>query len=359
VPLPHDDPGLPDDCIFFAPDASLPAWLSPRLKVTGPAATGDIMPGVSNTIQVFVNRSPESCTIPSPISKVFINLYICIPATALDPIVPTPGDPVRAFLINGPVSGTIDLGTDPAATLTAGGQQSTQILWTPDASKPKGDAQAAGHRCLIAVCYPHTPPPTLNEPDNSNFHVGTDSHYAQHNLCILPCNAPQRAQAPPGEPGQPQRREAARECSLTVAVTNLNKREPQQVGVQIVPEPHPNGPLAELVKARCRGVPGFRRLAPEAPPPPRVTFPDFPDVVAKEVTRQGCVGIVLKALGLAPAAVPHQQAELPMQAGQKTSLIFEPDLSRATPGDAYIHHLTQTGADGRLQGGITVVTVAE
>jgi hypothetical protein len=33
-------------------------------------------------------------------------------------------------------------------------------------------------------------------------------------------------------------------------------------------------------------------------------------------------------------------------------------MSRASFGDAYIFHLTQVGADGRDQGGLTVVTVA-
>ncbi len=347
MPAPHADAGLPDDCIYFAPDASLPVWLSPRIKVLGPAATGDIQPGVSNSIQVFVNRSPAPCSIPDPVSKVFIKLYICVPTTGL-----APDNATLAHLIDGPTSGTIDL-----SVLPAGGQKDTTILWTPDTTAPAGSAQAPGHRCLIAVCFPHTVDPT-NIPDPSNFYVGADSHYAQHNLCVLPCNAPQKAVGAPGGERQPQRLEAEKECSLTVAVTNMHKREPQHVRVQVVPELHPNAALTALVTARARGVAGFRRLAAE-PTPVQVTFPEFPNIQVRDVTRQGCAGSVMRILGLAPAAPPHKEADLPMRAGQTTSLLFRPDLSRATPGDAYIHHVTQTGADGRLQGGITIVTVAE
>jgi hypothetical protein len=40
------------------------------------------------------------------------------------------------------------------------------------------------------------------------------------------------------------------------------------------------------------------------------------------------------------------------------SFTFEADLTDASFGDAYIFHLTQAGADGRVQGGLTAVMLS-
>ena len=52
------------------------------------------------------------------------------------------------------------------------------------------------------------------------------------------------------------------------------------------------------------------------------------------------------------------EAEISMKPGQLTRFNFFADLSGGSSGDAYIFHLSQSDADGLVQGGLTIVMVA-
>jgi hypothetical protein len=55
---------------------------------------------------------------------------------------------------------------------------------------------------------------------------------------------------------------------------------------------------------------------------------------------------------------PSFEAKVNLRPGQLIHFNFGADLTGAALGDAYIFHLTQTGADGSPQGGLTVVMLA-
>jgi hypothetical protein len=55
---------------------------------------------------------------------------------------------------------------------------------------------------------------------------------------------------------------------------------------------------------------------------------------------------------------PTFEARVELAAAQLTHIKFVADLSGAHLGAGYIFHLTQTGADGHPQGGVTLVMVA-
>ncbi|HKC65890.1 MAG TPA: hypothetical protein VKB86_19760 [Pyrinomonadaceae bacterium] len=323
-----NDQGLAGDtCIYMeavtgdggAHDSNGVWWLSPDIQLTGPTSGPDKAdPGQSNTVNVVYHRKAASsnCTTPAD-ESITIELWVGNPSLAM-----SPSDPASTALIQ-------SIGSP---SFPAEGTTTTQVInWTPPAGLPASDPQSAGHKCLIARCYPQS-----LIPDPNDFHVPDDQHVAQHNICIVPCsgkNAHKRGL-----------------CSLEVSTLNLNFSQEETVTLRAIADLRPKGFVRKVVLERLERVEGFRRLATTPPRGFKFDLPDFPKAEVIDKTRPGCLGFLLGT-----SFRPEIETKIQMSPKQFTRFNFEVDLSGAKDGEAYIFHLTQTGSDQRAQGGLTIV----
>ncbi|MDQ3918366.1 MAG: hypothetical protein M3348_07795 [Acidobacteriota bacterium] len=332
------DPGLAADTCFFmeavagdggAHNAGGVWWLSPDIKLVGPVSGPDKAdPGQTNTVTVQFRRKSAASGCTSPFDEnIDIELWVGNPSLAM-----APNNPASTFNVQ-----KIGVPTPPEGSTTP-----VLIDWIPPQGLPADDPQSHGHKCLIARCYPES-----LIPDDKSFHVPDDQHVAQHNICIVPCDAP----------GQKKHRGA---CGLRVTTLNLNEDAAETVTLRAVADLRPDAFVRRVVLSRLEKTPGFRRLAVRQPRSFRFEFADFPAAEVKDVARPaGCLPALLGiSRPLGTSGPPGFEAKVSLRPGQLIHFHFSADLTGAALGDAYIFHLTQTGADGSPQGGLTVVMVA-
>lgn len=333
-----NDPGLESDtCIYMesvAGDGGAHAtggvwWLSPDIKLTGPVSGPDKAdPGQENAIEITVRRrAADNCVLPPGTESITVEVWAGNPS-----LVMTPNNPASVFRID-------SIGT--ALPVFTPGPTVVPLTWTPPTGLPPSDPQGAGHKCLIARCYPDTLTPSAQ-----SFHVPDDPHVAQRNLCVVPCGGPGAAR----RPGP---------CGLEVTTANPDRALDQKVTIGVALDLNPAAHVRRVVLERLRRTPGFARLATAPPRGLRLDLPDFPDARQREARRApaGCLGLLLGLGGRTPPEHAYEVDAL-LRPGQLTTLNFTADLSGASFGDAYIFHLTQSGADGRVQGGLTAVLLS-
>jgi hypothetical protein len=311
-----NDPGLTTDtCIYMEAvtgdkgthDNTGVWWLSPDIQLTGPISGPDKAdPGQSNPVNVNFHRKADDCVTLGD-ESVTVELWVGNPSLAM-----APNNQASTALIQ--IMGA----PFPAPNATA----TQPFNWTPPNGLPASDPQSSGHKCLVARCYSSSVSPSA-----TNFFVPDDQHVAQHNICIVPCGGPGAAR----RPGP---------CGLSVATVNLNKRKAETVTLRAVVDLKPNKFVRQVVLQRLEKTKGFRRLATTAPRGFKFELPDFPKAEVNDKLRNG------------------YEAKIQLKRGQSTNFTFLADLSKASFGDAYIFHLTQTGADGHAQGGLTIVMIA-
>ena len=311
-----NDPGLTTDtCIYMEAvtgdkgthDNTGVWWLSPDIQLTGPISGPDKAdPGQSNTVNVNFHRKADDCVTLGD-ESVTVELWVGNPSLAM-----APNNPASTSLIQ--ITGA----PFPAPNATA----TQPFNWTPPNGLPASDPQSSGHKCLVARCYSSSVSASA-----TNFFVPDDQHVAQHNICIVPCGGPGAAR----RPGP---------CGLRVATVNLNARKAEKVTLRAVVDLKPNKFVRKVVLQRLEKTKGFRRLATTAPRGFKFELPDFPKAEVNDKLRNG------------------YEAKIQLKRGQFTNFTFMADLSKASFGDAYIFHLTQTGADGHAQGGLTIVMIA-
>lgn len=295
-------------------------WLSPDIKLTGATSGADKAdPGATNTVEVFAHMRSGECQLPPATESISVEIWAANPS-----LVMTPDNPASAVKIGG-------LGMPPPAP---GSAASVQIDWVPPAGLPPEDPQGPGHKCLIARCYPEALTPSKEE-----FYVPEDQHVAQRNICVVPCGAPGAARVPGP-------------CGLEVTTVNP-RRERQAVTLRAEFDAKPAKHVREVVFERLRLTDGFVRLAEEPPRGFRLRLRDFPKAEFSRGARGGCLGQLLGLKGQ-----PGFEAYVTLAPKQFTRFDFKADLTGSPLGDAYIFHLTQVGADGRTQGGLTVVMLA-
>ncbi|HMF57378.1 MAG TPA: hypothetical protein VK619_13630 [Pyrinomonadaceae bacterium] len=326
-----NDPGLAADTCFFMEAVTGDGgthnsngvwWLSPDIKLTGPTSGLDKAdPGQVNTVEVTFHKkaSDSNCVTPGDESAV-VELWVGNPSLAMAP---------------NNMASTFQVQITGAALPPDGGSQTPVIDWTPPNGLPPDDPQSSGHKCLIARCYPSS-----LTPSSTNFHVPDDPHVAQHNICIVPCGGPGAAR----RPGP---------CGFNVSTLNLNTKEAETVTLRAIGDLNPNSFVREVVLKRLENTPGFRRLAKAPPHGFKFVLPDFPKAEVIDRTRPGCLA-GLFGIGFRPI----YEAKLQLSPNQFTSFTFLADLSGSKFGDAYIFHLTQTGAGGSSQGGLTIVMLS-
>src|SRR5262249_33717688 len=156
---------------------------------------------------------------------------------------------------------------------------------------------------------------------------------AQHNICIVPCGNPGAA----SRPGP---------CGFAVATVNPNRREAEILTLRAIVDLKPDKFVRGVVLPRLKAVPGFRRLA--TAPPGRFWLESKGWRGATVTDRTRGKGV----------AKPSYTVKVKLGRGAFSNFAFGADLSPARLGDAYVFHLTQAGANGRLQGGLTIAMVA-
>ena len=327
-----NDPGLAGDtCIFMeavpgdggAHNASGVWWLSPDINLTGPVSGPDKAdPGQNNPVQVKFHRKAAStgCVFPGA-ESITVQLWVGNPS-----LVMTPNNPASTALVQ-----------SIGSPLPAEGASAIQVMdWTPPPGLPPSDPQSSGHKCLMAICYPDN-----LAPSPTSFFVPDDQHVAQHNICVVPCGAP-GASLHPGL------------CGFKVTTINPNLHQAQTVTLRAVVDLTPAGFVAHAVSTRVHGLHGFRQLGTALL---RGGFRfDLSPLHAEQVTDHSRPGTSGPLPG--GALHPRYEAKVRLAPGRAVDVRFIADLTGAHPGDAYIFHLTQLGADLRPQGGMTLVMVA-
>src|SRR5580765_7128806 len=143
-----NDPGLANDsCIFLEAvsgdggvhDANEIWWLSPDIKLVGPASRVDNADaGQINPITVTFHRKPASsnCIFPGD-ESVNVEVWVANPSLVISPR----ANSSRVGFIGSPVPGE-------GATATQ------QIDWDVPPTSHAGDPQNPGPKCLVARVYP-------------------------------------------------------------------------------------------------------------------------------------------------------------------------------------------------------------
>ena len=121
--------------------------------------------------------------------------------------------------------------------------------------------------------------------------------------------------------------------------------------MRLVADLKPSKVVLDALLPRLNQITSFKRIATAAPQTFDLRLPDFPDA---KVHRggSGCLGLLLGR-----RSQPTYDASIRLAPAQLTHFSVSADLSKSSFGDAHIFHLTQVGADGRVQGGVTVVMV--
>jgi hypothetical protein len=325
--MPNDPDLVRDTCIFMeavsgdggAHTANV-WWLSPDIILNGPVSGPDKAdPGQINPVQVRFHRkgAASNCIFPGSESAT-VELWVGNPSIAMAPN--NPASTTLVQMIGSPLP-------------TQGGTGIQVIDWTPPSGLAASNPQSAGHKCLVARCYPDD-----LAPSTDNFYVPDDQHVAQRNICIVPCDGPGAAKLPGP-------------CGFKVTTANLDRKKAQRVRLKAVFDQNPSKFVRETVLGGLRNLSGFKRLSRRMPQKFGFELREFPDVEVNDRTRLGCLGTLL-------GGPRSYAASINLEPAQVIRFDFVADLSGGAFGDAYIFHLTQTGPDNRVEGGLTIVMVS-
>jgi hypothetical protein len=344
------DPKLTDTCISLSKQPQW--WLSEDIKLNGtlfngtntskPADQAIFMQ--DNTIDVRVRRANQACLLPSDgeidTSRIKIVVYIAVPGANLKPNLKGPMGEKLVIQIGTALFMTTSgqMPDLPASGIKSLSEIGQAITWKPTSTNDK-DADGKGpnansHRCLIVRCFPELGP----SPDPDCFHIVADQHVAQHNIDIV---------------------SGSNIVNGLVWTSNSNDEERELATLRLVADLNPEPRVVEILTPALQATPGYQRIARTSPVSFGLELPDFPDAKVCDNTRLGCLGRILKALGLGGSTFePKYEADIQLQPGQVTSFNFTVDLSRSQPGDAHIFHLMHVRSDQQVIGGLTIGAVA-
>ena len=314
-----NDPGLAGDtCIFMEAvsgdggnhDPNGVWWLSPDIALTGPVSGPDNAdPGQVNPVQVKFHRKAENsdCTFPGD-ESLTVQLWVGNPSLAM-----APNNQASTFSI-------MNIG----APVPAPGTSATQpIDWSVPSGLPPDDPQGPGHKCLIARCFPDS-----LTPSNTKFFLPDDPHLVQHNLCIVPC---------------PKKMLINHQLHFKISTLNPGP-EKERATVRAALDLRPNDFVRRTVLTRLHKVHGFKELATKAPSHGfKFDLSAYDPGNVQDNSHGG--------------AHPSFQGDVTLTP-KVAHINFIADLTGTQAGDAFIYHLTQKGAGGHPQGGLTLVLVA-
>lgn len=329
------DPGISDSngCIFMTPGPGGNWWLSPDVIMEG--ADPSTAAAGPDTTDVTVHWK-ANCSLSGELTAVIFELYVGDPSLVMTPI--------NTVQLQAPTQ---------VAGLAAGGAVKSTVPWTPDTdpTKPNGP----GHKCLIARAYPFGSTPDTGQ---LSIYLPDDPHYAQHNLTV---------QGVGGKEGKAR-----------IRVNTGNPREQAEVAtILVLADTQPNAAVLAAIMPSLNAFPGFTTVASKPVKSMQLDLGSLGQVVPPGDTddaheKKGFFEKVEDAAravagGIAKAADAVEDAfEGPDKKVQGKVLIdgnsfgsfdFVVDPSGGNPGEAYICHMTQTTADGKPCGGLTVVVV--
>ena len=319
-----NDPGLAaDTCIFMeaisgdggAHNSTDIWWLSPDISLSGPGALSD-----TAKIRLHRKAAASGCTTPFA-ESVTVELWAAGPSLAMIPDNHASSKNVQNIGTPFPAEG---------ATATA-----TMTLNPPLGLNPS-DPHHPRDVCLVARSYPDG-----LTPSTQNFFLPDDQHVAPHNLCIVPSGGGIIV-TPPVPPGTQ---------SSQVATVNPDPVNSHQVRLLAVVDFNPSRFVQRVVSAKLQRTHGSSRLATARPRSFAFVLPDFPNAQVTDHSHAG-------PLNTPFSPTQSYEAKIKLGAGQFTKFSFTATLTGAQPGDAYIFHLRQIGADNHDQGGLTLVMLA-
>lgn len=346
-----NDSGITDTCLYMEAfsgdggvhtDPNTQYWLSPDVIMTTTGDSGQAIVGANTTkVRIHCKGSGDGGKCPSTdqeggATTVVFELYVGPPSLWL-------GNPsnVGPYLPNYVAQIPIVSPAQPveaggSGTITAGGFVDTTVNWT--ATNNASDPQGVGHKCLVARCYPYETSTPDNGVNGLTGHLPNDPHYVQHNLSIVAS-------------------EGGGKKMIPIRTANPFP-EPQLASFQATFDTKPNRRVLDAILPSLGSNHAFKRISPEPPKSAQFDLSSFDG--AHEGLLQRIEGAALRVLeeleercrksgGVTARKVlpPHRAA----------NLHFVLDTSGATPGDAFVCHVTQTDIHGHPGGGITVVSL--
>jgi hypothetical protein len=328
-------------------------WLNTSLIMTNTSDTGLAVVG-SNQTKVTITCKSDQEGIPPVCQdlttgdrRALFEVYLSGLAVnlALNKVEPLPGDGTGSAKVQ--VAGTGKLTTiapfttDTMVSWTSQSTDSTKLHFVDPTNQP------ANHRCIVARCY--SDPTGVADGANGALaaHAPDDPHYAWHNLTVQP--------TPPGK-------------MMKMKIQTGNPREEDELLVlQAVPDLQPARGTLDAILPSLQTIAGFKKISNT--PLRRVSFDldpltekhgggifdkieDFFEDEIKEGLR--------KLEGLFHKAAPGGtgiQSKVKIGGDFAAKFDFIVDTQGATPGDAYIYHLTQIRVQGQPDGGLTVAFV--
>jgi hypothetical protein len=342
----------PNGCLYIdgptLADKPSPYWLSPNLIMTTTSDPGVVDAGAVNftTLNLSWQGSETSpCALPQKDSQVVFDLFISNqgPSMSLDP--------GGAFLTT-LVTGQLALNSTATNILASGDIASPNVFPFPTSPPPPGWDPAnpplggtpvtPGHECLIARVYPNSLAESALQGYAVNAFPAGDLHYAQRNCTV----------------------EAAGGHMIKFQIGNGNVlREPELVAIQAVPDINPNPTVLAAVLPALQRIPAYKQIATTPlrsvgldlsafKSPHESLLEKILEWISKEVMEfiEDLEAKCKKAGGTSGRVV--------IAPGVFSKFDFTADLSGATPGDAYIYHLSQVNGQGQPYGGLTVGIVA-
>ncbi len=333
--------------------ASNPQWwfstdISVSLKsdttntpIPGPFAVGTLYNINVQVHQIAVGSAIASnppCQRLKSGNAVTVEVWVCLPGAAI------PLNATQAKQINPNLNNSVPFGA---------GAQTIHVPWSPSSNPNDPDGISTnpaigGHKCIIARCY--------QDPDR----FPSDPHSAQRNITIIP-----------GTPS-PSPREPGFRFQMVTANTNENAAQP--VTIRAVADLAPSEAVLNVLLPLLKQNPEFKQIVSVGRPKLfNLNLPDFPDATVRDETDpfgSGLLGFLLYLLRLILSLIaalfgrkfqlpqPTYEADIVLQPKQITNMILNADSSKDQIGDAHVYHITQVGTDGKVQGGITVVTLA-
>lgn len=316
------------DCFFLQAssgdqgvhDGSGVWWISPDVRLFDPLhefdANGQYLyqdtpaPGIQYHWAVSVNRK-ASCTSLPPDLMVCAEMWIGFPGLFFQPN-------VNCVQLNQAVCAM------PQSFEGSDWTWVSKVNWTP-ANMPS-DKDGPGHRCLMARCYVQgQTPPDL---------IPSDPKVAQHNLDIQ--EVTQQSQM----------------LTLPISTTSPRRGANEGATVRVVADLKPAERTLKAIMPSLQRTKGFQRIAGTAPRQFGLDPSGIPDAKVSDNTRVGCLGGLF-----ASKRQPTYEVRGRLKPDEDNQLRLTADLSQSQKGDAHIFHVTQSGADGRPQGGLTVVAV--
>jgi hypothetical protein len=285
--------------------AGLQFWLSPDISVIkrGGSKGDEAVAGQQNTVEVIVTNAGGIDA-----NDAYVEAFWANPSTVMTPATATP---IGAGFITIP-------GYSTAAA---------QFPWTPSASE-------AGHRCLFARVSLTIPLDTYLDPNV--FDVVGDRHVAQRNISVVAFAA-------------------AKTLSFAFVVLNPGA---ERAGIRVhAAQVREGGELRHLARAvgcelaHFTGAPlgGVGLVAGRQP----VSFDGDQDRLAHAnlVAKARTTGVVSRA----SAANARPSVGMTLNAGAARQAILQLTRGDARAGELQAVRITQTGEDGAVQGGLTVV----